>query len=61
MEGQQKLFDTLKRIAHYEPPEHLRRSSEKSYGLDYEEALEMAYENVLLEAKNAICGMRHPV
>jgi hypothetical protein len=60
MQREQRLFDSLKRISRYESRERLRRSSEKSYGLDYVEALEMAYENVLLEAKNAIRGMRRP-
>ena len=56
-----KYFDVLKRIASYDSPERLRRDSEKSYGLDYTEALEMAYDNVLQEAKNAIRGARRPV
>jgi hypothetical protein len=60
MNREQRLFDALKRISQYEGPERLRRCSEQSYGLSYEESLEMAYDNVLMEAKNAIRGMRRP-
>ncbi len=61
MEREQRLFDALKRISQYDVPDRLRRSCEKSYGLSYEETLEMAYDNVLIEAKNAIRGMRRPI
>ena len=53
-------YDVLKRIASYLPPNKLRREAEKQYGLDYEEALEMAYENVLIEAKSALRGKHRP-
>ena len=61
MASEQRLFDALKRISHYGPPARLRRSSEGAYGLSSEEAVEMAYENVLFEAKNAIRGLRRPI
>lgn len=54
----EKIYKALKRISSYQSPESLRRNSEKNYGLDYEEALEMAYENVIEEAKFAIKGIR---
>lgn len=60
IERQQKLFDALKRISSYTPPEKLRKTSERAYGLESSEAIEMAYENVIQEAKNAIKGMRRP-
>ena len=60
MTKEQKMFDILKEISSYQSPGRLRRNSEKEYGLDYEEALEMAYENVILAAKFAITGMRRP-
>lgn len=44
----------LKRIAAYLPPEKLARAAERTYGLAPEEAMEMAYENVLGEAKQAL-------
>jgi hypothetical protein len=53
-------FNALKRIAGYQSPEKLRRASERDYGLPAEEAIEMAYENVLAEAKGAIKGKRAP-
>ena len=60
MSKELKLYNALKRIASYETPERLRRSSDKDYGLDYEEALEMAYENVLYEARMATMNMHKP-
>lgn len=53
-----KLFDALKRIAAYDPPERIRRNSERDYGLDADEAIEYAYENVIGEAKHATKGVR---
>lgn len=55
-----RLYDALRRISKYESPERLRRQAEKEYGLSYEEALEMAYDNVMIEAKNALIGIRKP-
>lgn len=57
-ERELRLFDALKRITRYNSPDELRRVSEKRYGLDGSEAIEMAYENVLQEARNAIKGIR---
>jgi hypothetical protein len=48
----------LRRIKAYMSPEQLRRRSEREYGLEYTEALEMAYENVLAEAFLALHGYR---
>lgn len=44
----------LLRITRYESVAKLRRDSEKEWGLPFEEALEMAYENVVTEAKNGL-------
>ena len=57
---EQRLYDALKRIASYDSPETLQRVSQKRYGLEPEEAIEFAYENVIQEARNAIKGMRRP-
>lgn len=57
---EQRLFDALRRISQYDSPERLRRNADKDYGLSGEEALEMAYENVIAEAKRAIHGQRRP-
>jgi hypothetical protein len=48
----------LERIASYDRLTWLRRNAARSYGLDYTEALEMAYENVIGEAKAALKGIR---
>lgn len=54
-----KLFDALKRIAAYDPPERIIRRASKDWGLDDPaEALEYAYDNVLHEAKQATKGVR---
>lgn len=55
-----KMFMALKRISKYQTLDNLRRESEKDYGLSYEEVLEMAYDNVIQEAKSAIKGARPP-
>lgn len=55
-----KLYWALKRIASYDSPEKLRRTSQKVYGLEGDEAIEMAYDNVLSEAKAAVHGVRPP-
>ena len=61
LKREQRLFDALKRIASYHSTASLKHSSERLYGLESNEALEYAYDNVLLEAKQAIRGMRRPV
>ena len=55
-----KLYTALKRITLYDSPARLRKTSDKNWGLAYEEALEFAYENIQQEAKNAIRGVRLP-
>lgn len=60
----QKLYDALKRITQYDQPERIRKLAEKAggyMGLDADEAIEMAYENVIQEARSAIRGMRRPM
>jgi hypothetical protein len=57
---ERRLYHALKRIAAYQTPDQLRRCAEKQYGLPADEAIEMAYENVLAEARAAIKGMRAP-
>lgn len=57
----QRMFDALKMIANdYQTPFQLKRDSEKEYGISYEEALEMSYENIQNLAKHAVKGMRRP-
>lgn len=53
------MLVTLKRIAKaYQTPAQIIKGAEKDYGLSPEEVLEMAYENIQAEAKNAIKGVR---
>ncbi|WP_033447563.1 hypothetical protein [Bordetella bronchiseptica] len=60
-EREQRMYDTLKRIARgYCTPDQMRRSEKARCGLDYEEALGYAYENIQREAAQAIKGMRRP-
>lgn len=59
------LFDALKRISvEYGDAEYIRRAVERPkslmYGLQPDEAIEMAYDNVQAEARDAIKGMRRP-
>ena len=54
------MYVALRRISKYEPTERLRRHSEKCYGLNADEAIEMAYENVIQEAKNGLRSVKKP-
>ncbi len=49
----------LARIKMYQSTNALRRDSVKDWWLDYEDALEMAYENVLNEAKQGLKGVKN--
>ena len=60
MSLEQFYFDTLKRISGYADVEKIKRVAAKTYGLTRDEAVEMAYENVLEEARRAIKGRRRP-
>ncbi|WP_333862586.1 hypothetical protein [Sphingobacterium sp.] len=40
------MLEALKAIKAYQSPSKLRKDSEKDCGLEYEEALEMSYENI---------------
>jgi hypothetical protein len=56
-----QMYAALQRIKAYQSPERLRKRSGKDWGLDDgNEAIEMAYENVLHEAKNGLLGVRLP-
>lgn len=48
------FLNALVRIANYQTSEKLRQNSENDYGLDYKDALEMAYENMQEDAKAAL-------
>lgn len=42
----------------YQTPKQLRKDSERDYGLDFDEAIEMAYENIQEEARVAVKSVR---
>ncbi len=44
------MLNALKKIKAYQSPEKLRKDSSRDWGLDFEEAIEMAYENIQGEA-----------
>ncbi len=59
--NEQHYYDVLKHIAkNYQRPDQLRRGAEKEYGLDADEAIEYAYENIMWDAERAIKGKRRP-
>lgn len=54
-----KMRTTLLRISKaYQTVKQLRKSAEKDYGLEPEEVIEMAYENIQNEAKDAVKGVK---
>lgn len=54
-----RMYDALKTIATgYQTPAQLRKGSKDRWGLDYEECLEMAYENIQQLAKEATKNVR---
>lgn len=60
VDHEERFYVALKRITAYMTPAQLRRASEREYGLDHAEALEMAYENVIEEARSVLRGYRRP-
>jgi len=60
IEQQQRLYDTLKRIARqYRKSESIL--ARPDVGLDPHECLEYAYDNIQAEAAAAIKGVRRPL
>lgn len=45
----------------YQTPAQLRRDSQKEYGIDFEESIEMAYENIQETAKKGYKGVKEIV
>lgn len=56
----QQMYNALKRITLYDSPERIKRKAHKVYGLEANEALEYAYENVISEAHAGLRGVRIP-
>lgn len=62
-EKQKSQFNTMRAALlslskDYQTPRQLRKSASQSYGLEYEEALEMSYENMQATAKTAVAGIK---
>lgn len=55
-----EYYDALKELASFMSIERLKRESDRKYGLPADEAIEMAYENMLSMAQSAIKGRRRP-
>lgn len=55
-----QMYLALKRILAYQSPARMRKNSERDWGLNFEECIEMAYENIQQEARNGIRGVRRP-
>lgn len=54
------MLGILKKIyREYQKPSQIRKDSQKNYGLDFEEAIEMAYENIQNEAKLSVKNVTH--
>lgn len=54
-------FQALQKIARqYMTTEQLQRKAQKEWGVSYHEALEMSYDNIQAEAREAIRGKRKP-
>lgn len=53
------MYKTLKKISEgYQSSEELRTDSEDEFGLEFEEAIEMAYDNIQSEATFAIKNIK---
>ncbi len=62
-EKQKQQFNRMRAILiriskHYMTPAQIEKNCKKSYGLDYEEALEMSYDNIKGEAANAVKNVK---
>jgi len=53
-----RMRETLIKITKYQTPDKMRKDSNKDWGLSFEEAIEMAYENIQDEAKFGVKGVR---
>jgi len=58
IENYNRMREALLEISKYQSTGKLRKDSEKDWGLEYEEALEMAYENIQETAKFSVKGIK---
>jgi hypothetical protein len=52
-----RMLKALRRIASYQSPKQMRKH-DGDWGLSYQEALEMAYENMQVEARHGAKNIR---
>ena len=57
-ENYNKMVKTLRTITQFQSPEKMQQDSMKDWGLDYEECLEMAYDNIQAIAKENVKGIQ---
>ena len=53
-----QMHTALKRIIAYQAPDRLARTALKNYGLNPDEAVQYAYENIQSEARAGLKGVR---
>ena len=59
IENYNRMREELIQITKYQTTNQLRKEGDdRKYGLDYEETLEYAYENVMGTAKDAVKGIK---
>ena len=52
------MLHALDRISRYASVNYIKKYSERDWGVEPDEALEMCYENVIVEAKRTKKGIR---
>ena len=57
-ENYNKMARALRNITNFQSPEKMRKNSENDWGLEYEECLKMAYDNIQVMAKENVKGIR---
>jgi len=60
MSDEQEYYDALALIASMDSCDQIGEDAQSEYGLEYDEALEMAYENAKEIAQAAIRGKQRP-
>lgn len=58
IENYNLMREALLEIKAYDSTEKLRKDSERDWGLEFEEVLEMAYDNIQATAAFAVKGVR---
>lgn len=56
-ENYMRMYNALKKIRAYASSDWIRKNSEKTYGLDPDEAIEMTYDSIKQDAFFALRGV----